>query len=648
MAPDAPRLDTPARMFFTQRRRPGISFTERMSGRWGPSDAWPAASCPVPWTLNRVDYERAAADDETRIAGGTVELVLTIVAEELEAMLHEPHHQAGFTGTARIQLARGEAPMALRVTNGVFRLFVAGPKTDIISRMMEYRGRLTGEHWEGDFEGFKALRFGGGHQGFGGDESYRALWRDQTRLFFGLNRVTEHGRACVGLGILELTAGDVMRQLGTIRARGTKTVAETADTLARFGYFYGGVLRDTYGGPLARSRYAPPNWWARPQRLLTDGPNGQALGRDCRPLTTRDGAAIAVTRYGSLRAHGNGPVLLAPGFGVNPTSFAIDTVPVSLVEFLRAEGYDPWLFDYRASPAASATPGNFTLDDIAVHDWPLAVRHVSDAYDGRPIHVIAHCVGSLTLLMAALSRDLQPDGVPPLRGRIAQAICSQVGLHPVSNELNALKAMASLGVWMEYVFGRRAIRLTMHAGQAFGGKLWDRLLKLYPAEEPCDNPVCRRIRFVFGESYRHANLNARTHDAMIEMFGDRVRRGSSYVSVQALRHLLRIVRNRGAQDRDGHDIYLPNTGDIDFPVRFIHGTRNTLFPLAGLEETCRWLHDRGTRVDLTPIAGYGHMDCFIGRNAAHDVFKAVLLPLLQTPLAERPAARSPGLTVGRS
>jgi cholesterol oxidase len=252
--------------------------------------------------------------------------------------------------------------------------------------------------------------------------------------------------------------------------------------------------------------------------------------------------------------------------------------------------------------------------------------------------------------MAALSRELQPDGEPPLRGRIAQAICSQVGLHPVSNELNALKAMASLGVWMEYVFGRRAIRLTMHAGQAFGGRLWDRLLKLYPAEEPCDNPVCRRIRFVFGESYRHANLNPRTHDAMIEMFGDRVRRESSYVSVQALRHLLRIVRDRRAQDRDGHDAYLPHVGDIDFPVRFIHGTRNTLFPLAGLEKTRQWLHDHGRLVDLEPIAiaDYGHMDCFIGRNAAHDVFKAVLLPLLQTPLAERPAARSPGPAVGRS
>jgi cholesterol oxidase len=611
-------LDTAARLVFTPRRRPGISFTERMSGWWTLRDT---DDCPVWWMLRRPDY--ADAEAAGRHTGMSISLVLTIVADDLDALVRAPEHEAGFTGTAEVVFDRtpspGRAPVRLRVTDGVFRLFADEPNSGVFSRTMEYSASLTGNGWHGTFRGFKAIRFGGGRRGFGGDESWRAVWRDQTRLFFVLILTGDDGTIRTGLGILEVRAGDLLKQLLTIRPRGTRTLAESLDTVGRFVAFYGGVLRDTYGGPLARSHYAPPNWWDRRRRPLV------AYGTLIKPtpyeLTAGDGARLALTHYATPLKESKGAVILAAGFGVNPSSFAVDTVPISLVEFLCGAGYDAWLFDYRASPAAEASRADFTLDDIARHDWPAAIDHVWRAGGGRKIRVIAHCVGSLTFLMAAACPRA------PLAGRIEHAVCSQVGLHPVSNQLNEWKAALGIGTWMDYILGRRAIRLTMHSGLTFGGRLFNRLLKLLPTDDPCDNPVCRRILFVFGESYRHANLNRATHDVVIEMFGDATTRESSYVGVRALRHLQRIVVARRALDRDRGDEYLPRVHQIDFPVHFVHGGHNTLFSLDGTNETAAYLRTNGVSVTVDVFPDYGHMDCFIGENASKAVFPVLLTRL---------------------
>jgi hypothetical protein len=44
------------------------------------------------------------------------------------------------------------------------------------------------------------------------------------------------------------------------------------------------------------------------------------------------------------------PVILAPGFMTATAAFAADTVSTDVVEYLTAQGYDVWLFDYRGSP----------------------------------------------------------------------------------------------------------------------------------------------------------------------------------------------------------------------------------------------------------------------------------------------------------
>ena len=646
------RLHAAPRIFFTERRAAGISFTERMAGYWSPAPEIIAAelfdleryeaACREGRDAELFDRQRyEAAYQEGRDAGRSLELVITIVSEDLDNMLADENHQAGFTGTATIEGAQGDTePLTALVTDGSFRLFV-GTRDRIASRKMEYGAdieALDGRRWR--LEGFKAIRFGEGTAGFVPSPSLKPLtwgtsgiWRDQTRLFFTLQGKGK-GAAEHGLGILSLSFVDLLRQLSTIRARGTTTVTERCDTVARFVSFFGSVLRDTYGGPFARSRYAPPNWWRRKRRALSRGKGKGTVEAEPHCFRTSDGVDLKLTRYKGGKA---GAVVLAPGFGVRADSFAIDTVDTNLVEYLCQWDYDVWLFDYRASPELPASREAFSIDDIARIDWPEAVTRVLELSDCDQVHVIAHCVGSMSFMMAMLAGKLSK--------LVSSAVCSQVGAHPGGSRLNELKALGRMGVWLEALFGVKALRVTVHAEDTYQRPLLDRPLKFYPTEDPCDNPVCRRVRFVFGESYLHANLNRHTHDAIIEMFGDPARGAAAYASLRALKHLAAIVAAERVLTEKGEDTYVQDQNvvdHLDFRLLLMSGAENAIFPPIGIQRTFEWLDGiRAARPSLPDVfqlsvPGYAHMDSFIGARADRDVFRH-LVTWLQGRRPDAPA-----------
>ena len=90
-------------------------------------------------------------------------------------------------------------------------------------------------------------------------------------------------------------------------------------------------------------------------------------------VPTSDGTAVRLTRY---KFGTKGPLILAPGYGNAARAFAIDTVPKNWVQYLGEHGYDVWLLDYRASPDLPSSFTQFTVDDIAMRDWPAAVDTV--------------------------------------------------------------------------------------------------------------------------------------------------------------------------------------------------------------------------------------------------------------------------------
>ena len=636
MTPGPPtRLAPPPRLAFTERSPAGIRFTERMTGWW----SFPRDPNRDRHNVRRDEYEDAAR--EGRRSGRRIELVITVVGDNLTTVLADTDHRSGFFGTATLAGIRGSGdPVTAIARRGRFRLFPAESPQDS-GRRMDYRTRLTaadGSTWL--LDGFKSIRTA---RFFEGHELRRAglwrlqqrFWREQTRLYFTL----WFGGFGVpwGLGVLSLTFSDFLRQFTTMDAPGATTPTERFDTVGRFCVFFAGVLRDTYGGPFARSRYAPPNWHMRRRRPLTVPENAEGPWRKSTRVpvevgppvafAANDGVELRLRRYRHTGARG--PIMLAPGFGVRADSFAIDTVPFNAVEYLAWRGWDVWLFDYRASPELHASRTQFSIDDIAARDWPAALREVARQTGQRQVDVVAHCVGGMSFMMAALGGHLAPlAGDPTSPVSVRSAVCSAVAAHPVGPRLNELKAAARLGAVLQ-LFGLRALRVTVHAADTLKRPFGDRLLKYYPTDDPCDNPVCRRIRFVFGESYLHERLNRPTHDAVIEMFGNPREHRAAYASLRALRQLARIVSAGQLCDEDGGRVYMTTRAlaNIDFRLALLSGRRNHIFLHEGLDRTHRWLAGaRDRRVsqvkDLTVIEldGYAHMDAFIGEEAADQVF----------------------------
>ena len=134
-----------------------------------------------------------------------------------------------------------------------------------------------------------------------------------------------------------------------------------------------------------------------------------------------------------------------------------------------------WVLDYRASPSLASGSTQFTLDDIATYDYPAAVRTVREISGAESVQVMAHCIGSLTFLMALA---LGLEGV-------RHGVASQVTLHPRAGDLNELRA----GIYASATpsRGSASTRSTPTATTTVGWaeRLYDRALQLYPSgDEP--------------------------------------------------------------------------------------------------------------------------------------------------------------------
>jgi pimeloyl-ACP methyl ester carboxylesterase len=325
---------------------------------------------------------------------------------------------------------------------------------------------------------------------------------------------------------------------------------------------------------------------------------------DIHEFPTEDGVTLRLTRFeGGPR----GPVILSPGFGTSALAYTIDTTDTNLPEFLYERGYDVWVLDYRASPALPSGATQFTLDDIATYDYPAAVAKVREVSGADSVQIMAHCVGSLTMLM---SLSLGLDGV-------RSAIASQVTLHPRGGTLNELRAGIYAGNLIQ-ALGIDTLTTEFDDDPSWLESLYDRALAIYPSgDEPCDRPFCRRVMFMYGEVYDHDRLNEATHDHIDEAFG--------VANMTTLRHITRILREDHAVSADGAHDYLEGTEGLRLPIAFIHGEKNRLFVPEGSELTYEFLREKNgpELYSRHIVAGYSHMDCFIGKDAATDVYPLV-------------------------
>ena len=355
------------------------------------------------------------------------------------------------------------------------------------------------------------------------------------------------------------------------------------------------------GGIFAHANVFNPDAPPRQRRELRCG------DPDIHFFDTSDQVRLRLSRF---KGGTKGPVLLSPGFGTSSLAFTIDTVDTNLPEYLYEHGYDVWVFDYRASPALASALTPFTLDDIALRDYPAAVAKIRQESGADTIQAMVHCVGSLTFQMA-MSTGLQG---------VRSAVCSQLTLFSKSPTLNEVKAGLHLANFLSLA-GVETVDTSYDTRSDWMDRLYDKLLRLYPTRERCNNPVCRRILFIYGEVYDHDQLNDATPAAIHEMFGP--------ANVAPFRHITRMVNVGHIVDASGNEAYLPYVEGLRIPMAFIHGENNRLFLPEGSQKTYEYLCEKnGPQYYVRQVIPYyAHMDCFIGKHAARDVYPVVLAEL---------------------
>ena len=320
--------------------RTGLRFTEVMRGFFS--------------TSVKDDFQKGV--EQGRKDNSSFEFTMTIVSNDLEEMLSNPAHAARMVGTASAPVL---SPKPLTVSDGEFHLLNEDPDR-VDTRLMQYRMRLASEEGKTYFvDGFKLVH----------NDGRLDTWEDTTTLFITVYDGDGMNSPVLGKGVLKIRPDDFLRQMTTMQVTNAKNARERLEGTLRFGIFFAGAVFDVYGGILARANEFEPDGPPRKKRTL------RAPAPEVHFFNTTDGVQLRLIRY---RGGSKGPVMVAPGFGTSTFAYSVDTVDTNFPEYLVANGYDTWLFDYRASPELASSLTQFTLDDIATKDWPAAVARVRE------------------------------------------------------------------------------------------------------------------------------------------------------------------------------------------------------------------------------------------------------------------------------
>ena len=327
------------------------------------------------------------------------------------------------------------------------------------------------------------------------------------------------------------------------------------------------------------------------------------------PLAAGDGLSLNLIHVRSPRPPSHGPVLLVHGAGVRANLFRAP-VETNFVDALLAHGYDVWLENWRAS--IDLPPTEWTLDQAALYDHPAAVRKVCELTATDRIKAVIHCQGSTSFAMSAVS------GLLP---QVTTIVSNAVSLHPVVPRWSKFKlnfAVPAVRMATRYIDPHWGVNAPTLTAKALTG-----LVRL--SHHECGNTVCKMVSFTYGSGFpalwRHEQLDEATHEWLKEEFGP--------VPLSFFRQMARCV-NAGRMVRYESLPQLPEdftaaAPQTDARWSFFAGERSGCFlPPSQEASHAHIAKHRPGKSALFRIPDYSHLDVFIGKNAARDVFPIML------------------------
>lgn len=537
------------------------------------------------------------------LAGNSLSIKVAVLIPDLAYFLEEEGHAGSLSGEVDCALLGGVCP----VQSGVFRLL---PDTaDLDRKVMYYQlYATTPEHEPFTFIGVKQVQH----------DAPFDLWRDTTTLYVNIYRghidpdktaqATLWLTGIIGLGMAEFV--EVLKQLRAVAPDGSTSL----QGLAQFGQFFAGKLWDVYAPSLPPTSNQPKRKYPR---FTNEGVSNVEIS--VHPFSTDDGLTLQLTRF--KRRDCDDVVLVVHGL-TNSSDMFIMPEHKNLVQTLLDQGYgDVWTLDYRGSCRFpyNLARHRYTFDDIALFDHPAAIaelrRHIGST---RRVHIVAHCIGAMTMAMAIFGKTIQG---------ISSVILNSVALTPKVSSW--AKAKLTIGPWAsDYLLG---IEYFNPSWRRESGWSAGKLLALGAdwAHKECNSPECHMLSFMWGDGhpsiYHHANMAEETHERLGDLFGG--------TGVHYYRHVLKMVNNNNAavtyDPSDPRyaalpDNYFARAAEMATPILFTLGQDNHVF-----EDSNIICHQRLEKIvpgrhQLHVFPSYGHQDVFMGKNVHEDIFPRLI------------------------
>jgi lysosomal acid lipase/cholesteryl ester hydrolase len=335
------------------------------------------------------------------------------------------------------------------------------------------------------------------------------------------------------------------------------------------------------------------------------------------PFTTEDMLGLSMLRF--TRKPCEDVVVIIHGLTTSTDMFIMPEHRNLVTCLLDAGFTDVFSIDFRMSNRHpyNLQPHRYSFDDCALYDFPAAFRAIRQIAGDRRIHVICHCLGSVSFLMSLFGGAT--------RG-ISSVIANSVGLTPRVPRWSQVKLQVAPFL-LEQVMGFPYISPAFSRGPLPLAKAFSYVNSLMHRE--CDVPACHMLSLMWGTGwpalYSHENLHDVTHRRGGDLYGG--------TAVNYYRHVLKMVRagNRAVKYEPRNpkydrlpDDYLAEAGGVTTPILFVTGADNRVFTDSNIlcyrtmEELAPGRHS------LHVFPGYGHQDVFMGKDVDRDIFPTFL------------------------
>ncbi|KAJ0972728.1 hypothetical protein J5N97_020687 [Dioscorea zingiberensis] len=327
-------------------------------------------------------------------------------------------------------------------------------------------------------------------------------------------------------------------------------------------------------------------------------------------LKTGDEYLISCQQWRNLNTWKSGvqryPVLLLNGHSAE--SFCLPTEPTDLVRTLVEQGYQTWVLQSRVHPQHASN--NFTIEDIGKFDIPAVITKIQELHGlNSKIHVIAHCIGGLSIHIALLGGHVSAAHIASL-----SCVNSSMFFKLTTSALVKMR-LPLIQMNMAILGKNKIISMFEEPDDSFRHWLVKSATRLIPRHECCTLSECNLFSGIFGNAFWHENVSYSIHQWLNKQ-------NVTKLPLSAFPHLQKICTSGFIVDPKGRNKYLIHPERMAVPTLYVSGGRTLLVTpeTTFLAHKYMKLHQPKFKHKRVVIDGFGHSDLLIGEDAHKKVF----------------------------